>query len=334
MVIGAGFITGREIMKFFYGSNVIFSVLIVFILFFALIYIFFKVKSPVVFNLFEKGSTLIYIFNVLIIASMLGATDSLAKSLFKINENLPIFSILLLISSMAVTFGGIERVELANFVIVPFMLAVFFLSVFSVENKNLEIFSGDFSIVNKIGYVTMNIFLSQPFLSKIKKEKENFSPFWVAFLSALILSLSILAFLSVLSSECISCDIPLILLVNGNKYLIFLLSIVILASIFTTLISLEYSYVIKIKGKSNYFILIIVNFIAFLISRMGFFVIVDKIYPILAKISIGYYALIIAISLIIFLKGLRKRTLTQPKRIGLTCSSLQGQALKPAHRKR
>ena len=137
---------------------------------------------------------------------MLGATDSLAKSLFKINENLPIFSILLLVSSMAVTFGGIERVELANFVIVPFMLAVFFLSIFSVENKNLEIASGDFSIVNKIGYVTMNIFLSQPFLSKIKKEKETFSPFWVAFLSALTLSLSILAFLSVLSSECISCD--------------------------------------------------------------------------------------------------------------------------------
>ena len=167
-----------------------------------------------------------------------------------------------------------------------------------------------------------------------KKEKDNFSPFGVAFISAIILSTAIFALISVLSEECMSCDIPLILLINGNKYLIFLLSVVIIASIFTTLVSLQYSYLIKINEKSNYLIIIAVSVIAFIISRMGFFVIVDKIYPIIAKISAFYYAFIIAISLIISLKEQRKHTLAQPRHTKSRYSSLQGRVLKPAHRKR
>lgn len=333
-IIGAGFITGREIMRFFYGSNPIFSFIVVFVLFFALIFFFFSVKSKVLLDIISKGSVLIYFFNVLIMASMLGATDSLAKSLFNIDEKLPVFSILLLLLSTAVTFGGIEKVEVVSVVLVPFMLFIFFLSIFSVENKQLNLAYGDYSVVNKIGYVTMNVFLCQPFLQKVKKEKEKFSPFLVAIISAIILSLAIFALISVLSKECISCDIPLILLINGNKYLIFLLSVVIIASIFTTLVSLQYSYLIKINEKSNYLIIIAVSVIAFIISRMGFFVIVDKIYPIIAKISAFYYAFIIAISLIISLKEQRKHTLAQPRHTKSRYSSLQGRVLKPAHRKR
>lgn len=332
-IIGAGFITGREIMRFFYASNWFFSVVFTFLVLFCTVYFILKVTNEKSTFLLEKSSVIIYSFNILIMASMLGATDSLAYNLFNISSQIPVFSILLLAISTFCCLCGIDRLTRINFVLVPVLLLIFFLNVLSLPKNNQNMFDFKQKTTDFLTYGYMNVLLAQPFLLKIKKEKNEFSPFVVAFISSLILSLAIGLFLTVLSDECLTCDIPLILLIKSNFFIYCLLSLIIFLSIFTTLTSVQYPF-FSVNKKYGWIILVIVSLVSFTISRMGFYVIVDKIYPAIAIFSVIYYAFIFATWLYFSLKGQQGHTLFPPIRTKSPYSPLQDQVLVSVHRKR
>lgn len=316
-VIGAGFISGREIMTFFYGYNKYFSSIILFIVLFLLIYLLLRLKNVFALDLIKKSNVLILLFNLLIMASMLAATDSLAEGLFGTPKNIPIFSIGLLILSTLCCMSGFSRLSNVSAVIVPILIIIFFSAIIvipTVENTK-SILTG-VHLYSCVSYGALNIFLIQPFLIKIKEERKDYSPFWVAFLSSIVLVLAIFAFLGVLSEDCISCDIPLILLAKSNKYLYYLLSLIIFIGIFTTLTAVQYPFCSLTKNGS-FLALIIASVIAFAISRVGFYTIVDKVYPAMSLLSIIYYFFIIAISLFFSLKGQRSHTLRRQEDIKL-----------------
>ena len=324
-VIGAGFITGREIMRFFYGNSPILGVIVLFCVLFITIYFILKVQNAKIIFLLEKSSIFIYSLNLLIMASMLGATDSLAFSLFGLPTNIPILSILLLVLSTLLSLNGMDRLTHFNFIIVPVMLAIFFLTIFILPKSEYVI--GKEIVIEKdcFLYGFMNIFLMQPFLLKIKKEKRKFSPFLVSIVSSIILSVAILLFLGILSDECISCEVPIILLARNNIFIYYSVSIVIFLSIFTTLTSVQYPFYIQDK-PFGYLPLIFSAVFSFAVSRIGFYIIVDKIYPLIAVLSFIYYAFIFAIWLFFFLKGQQLRTLSPQANIKSRYLPLQDQA--------
>ena len=316
-VIGAGFITGREIMTFFFGYNRYIASLFLFVAFFILIYLILRVESKLLSFLIKKSELLILVLNVLIMASMLGATDSLAEDLFSLKSEIPLVSIILLILSTFCCLGGYDKLSKVNVVIVPIILLLFLGIVLTVLDDGQAVIQGNgVEVSTCFSYVALNIFLIQPFLIKIKEEKEVYSPIGVALFSSIILAFAIFLFLGALSEDCIYCDIPLILLVKGSRYLYFLVATIVFIAIFTTLTAVQFPFC-GIFKKADSLILILVSVIAFAISRIGFYSIVDKIYPKISIIAMIYYSAFIAIYLFSVLKSQRLHTLNPREDKGL-----------------
>ena len=267
----------------------------------------------------KKSGILILLLNILIMASMLGAIDSLAENLLGIKKEIPLFSIAILLLSTFVCLSGYDKLARLNTLIVPILLLIFFLAILIISNGGERIAnSSNNNLLSCFLYSGLNVFLVQPFLIKIKEEKQAYSPLGAALFSSFILVLAIFLFLGILSEDCIYCDIPLILLVNNNQYLYYLIVTIIFIAIFTTLTAVQFPFC-GIVGKDSFSSLILNSVIAFAISRIGFYGIVDKIYPKIAIIAIVYYMVIIAIWLFFVLKERRLHTLNRLKRKGLQC---------------
>ncbi len=322
-VIGAGFITGREIMRFFYGSNRYIGAIILFALLFSVILFLLKLNNKNCDNILKRSNFAIYIFNVLILASMLGATDSLGETLFGIKSNFPLFSIILLSLSTVTCLNGMSKLTDVSAILIPILLIIFIGVVLIIPNSQQDNNKMNFWKLSDIFlYGTMNVFLVQPFLLKIKEEKRTFSSIGVALFSSLILVALIFMFLGVLSKDCLTCDIPLILLVKGNVFLYYLVSIIIFIAIFTTVTAVQYPFYVCF-GQENAIFLIAISIISFLISRMGFYVIVDKVYPAIAVFSGVYYFFVIGGYLLTFLLLRCNHTSKPPVCTKLRCSPLR-----------
>lgn len=335
-VIGAGFITGREIMSFFYGTNAYLTGIMLFVIFFTLIFVIFKADGKILNNMIDKSNFIVYFLSLMIIGAMLGATDSLAFEVMNISKNIPIFSILLLAVSTFICISGIDKINKANFIIVPAMILLLYFAIFyarfsgGTKNQN---YRGGINFGVCICYGSMNIFLAQPFFSKIKKEKYEFSPFWVALTSAFFLALSVIFYLNVLNDGCMSCDIPLLYLIKDGKLLRYIVALVVFAGIFTTIIGAQYPLCrLPLPEKIQPFSIIIIALSCFLISRLGFFIIVDKLYKILSYISAIYFIIFICVFLVVFLKGVLRNTSKPLKCRAKTCLSLRDRVLKPDRR--
>jgi uncharacterized membrane protein YkvI len=252
-------------------------------------------------------------------ASMLGATDSLAESLFGIKREIPLFSIVILLISTLICLNGYNKITKLNAIVVPILLLVFFTAVLVITEGGVQASQGEaVNIKSCLSYVALNVFLIQPFLIKIKEKREVYSAFGVALISSFILAIAIFLFLGILSDDCIYCDIPLVLLANNNQFLYYLLVGIIFIAIFTTLIAVQFPFCGIVKGSYS-LALIFVSVIAFAISRIGFYGIVDKIYPKMSVIAMVYYAVFIAICLFFVLKLQRQHTLDQRERKVLRC---------------
>lgn len=332
-VIGAGFITGREIMRFFFGKNVFLTGICLFVVFFLIFYFLFANRCEFVQKIIEKSNAFICLFNLIIIASMMSATDSLFDEVFGINKRFCLFSVILFTVSTFVCFKGIKNLGNVNLIIVPLMLVVLFAVIlFSPLSKNA--YSSDLpNFTNLFGYVCMNCLLSQPLITQIRK-KEEISPFFVALFLSLILSVCVAAYLLVLSEECRVCDLPILTLVSNNLFSKIVVFLVMLMGIVTTQFGAHYPIINGFVDKSfSVFKIVCTSLICFLLSGMGFYQIVDYLYPIIAVLSEVYFVVIIPISLIFFAKVKRKRTLVKPKCIAKRCLTLRDRVLIPDHRK-
>ena len=340
-VIGAGFITGREILTFFYGQSPIWVFVLLLAFFFLLMFSVMTVKGEMSLYAVERGDNVICLFNILMIASMLGATESLARDM-GVGCAFPAWSVVMLLVSIVVCAGGMSRLDKFNAVLVSVMLAIVFVIVAlklpSVGRGNSAAGAHvNFFAVAK--YVGMNILLTQPLLGDIRRENNAIgqvkttvkTSVLTAFAAALLLSVTAAAFLAVLPKESAFAELPILHIVGANKAFYYSVSLTVALGIITTLVGsmyplLNYSFFAKStgetaaktgqkenrgdakkrrRGKIIRAVCICVLSLGF--SRLGFYVIVDRLYPLLGILSIAYYLFTFAV-LPIFQRVARRRT--------------------------
>ncbi len=341
-VIGAGFITGREILTFFYGQSPILVFILLLAFFFLLMFSVMTVKGEMSLYAVERADNVICLFNILMIASMLGATESLARDM-GVGCAFPAWSVVMLLVSIVVCAGGMSRLDKFNAVLVSVMLGIVFVIVaLKLPSVSLE-FSAAGTHVNFFAvakYVGMNILLAQPLLGNIRRENNAFgqvettvkTSVLTAFAAAFLLSLTAAAFLAVLPKESAFAELPILHIVGANKAFYYSVSLTVALGIITTLVGsmyplLNYSFCSKSSGKisadragdkenrddakkrrrGKIIRAVCICVLSLGVSRLGFYVIVDRIYPLLGILSIAYYLFTFAV-LPTFQRVTRRRT--------------------------
>ena len=284
-VIGAGYISGREIVEFFLTGDLAVSVLCSFLLVLPTLYFLLTNK------LFEKGAlknvSEIFIFagNLVMLGGMLSAADELFSSFSSFFSKIPLISISTLIFCALTVKKGINGIEKVNNVLIPFMLIITIV---------LMTFEGGFTYIpvfeirplKIISYAGLNLFMSSSVFKKTGETLNKRQAFFASILSATILfGLVFLIGLSLSGEAKLKTEpIPLLEKLSFSRGSRFIFTIVLYFGIVTTLLSENLAVfecanktIKSEKPRKTTKILICVT--AFSLSRIGFYNIVSTLYP-------------------------------------------------------
>ncbi len=298
-IIGAGFISGREILSFFKGENVIFCIIFLAIFFTCVLYFILSaknLKSLIIYRVFHP----VILFGNLIIASgMISAIEEIFLINFSLYLKIPLFSILALLLSQFILSKGIDGLEKINAFLVPAILisALFILlfkNDFSYKNLN------NFHIDKIISYVGINTFLATNFFNDLGEDLSKKECFFTALISSIFLCLIIFLILIKLglnNDEIVNSPIPILVYVKNNPIVIKLFSIIVLFGVLTTLFSCHYPLFLFAENFQNRKIAKVAVLIAiFTISRLGFYNIINYVYPFLGYIGGVFLAISILLN--------------------------------------
>ncbi len=302
-IIGAGFISGREIIEFF-GGNAFLSAIAAGFLFFltSLLSLFvgaeYKNMSGVNGALFKRSRKLVnlslYLCMMAVGAASVASIDSLGVSLFSLPENLPIFSIAALLCAHICSKKGISGLTFVNALLVPVML---------VSTLVLTLIKGGFSYEcngnsSVIEYVCFNMFLSVAVIFELGGKTDKKTAFYSSLVAGVVTAVYIILIYGSVSYEganAINADLPLFYAISTlGKGASVCFAAVLVTGAFTTLISAYYPLAkgfVSLLGKRGDFTALIT---VFLISRLGIKNIVAHVYPVAGIIGAVYFLYIAA----------------------------------------
>ncbi len=310
-LIGAGFASGQEIFSFFYiyGKNGIYGILIMSILIGIFIYKSLKIiyQKQVYnyndfLNLFIKNTkirnVILWIVNVLLLVSfyiMVAGFGAYFEQ--EIGINRIIGSIVLNLLCVIVFFSNIKGVLKASNLIVPFL--IFFIFFIGIKNI-VQIRTIDFYqmknnwILSMLIYNSYNFILLMPVLISLKKQitKEKNIKKVSILVTIIILILSISIFFLLLNAnikEIENQEMPIVYIISNyfNKYKK-IYAFIVLASIFTTAISVGIGFLQNISKNSNSYpqFVLFMCITSLLMSNIGFSKLLNFIYPVFGYIGI------------------------------------------------
>lgn len=310
-LIGAGFASGQEIFSFFYiyGKNGIYGILIMSILIGIFIYKSLKIiyQKQVYnyndfLNLFIKNTkirnVILWIVNLLLLVSfyiMVAGFGAYFEQ--EIGINRIIGSIVLNLLCVIVFFSNIKGVLKASNLIVPFL--IFFIFFIGIKNI-VQIRTIDFHqmknnwILSMIIYNSYNFILLMPVLISLKKQitKEKNIKKVSILVTIIILILSISIFFLLLNAnikEIENQEMPIVYIISNyfNKYKK-IYAFIVLASIFTTAISVGIGFLQNISKNSNSYpqFVLFMCITSLLMSNIGFSKLLNFIYPVYGYIGI------------------------------------------------
>ena len=310
-LIGAGFASGQEIFSFFYiyGKNGIYGILIMSILIGIFIYKSLKIiyQKQVYnyndfLNLFIKNTkirnVILWIVNVLLLVSfyiMVAGFGAYFEQGIGINRI--IGSIVLNLLCVIVFFSNIKGVLKASNLIVPFL--IFFIFFIGIKNI-VQIRTIDFYqmknnwILSMLIYNSYNFILLMPVLISLKKQitKEKNIKKVSILVTIIILILSINIFFLLLNAnikEIENQEMPIVYIISNyfNKYKK-IYAFIVLASIFTTAISVGIGFLQNISKNSNSYpqFVLFMCITSLLMSNIGFSKLLNFIYPVFGYIGI------------------------------------------------
>lgn len=310
-LIGAGFASGQEIFSFFYiyGKNGIYGILIMSILIGIFIYKSLKIiyQKQVYnyndfLNLFIKNTkirnVILWIVNVLLLVSfyiMVAGFGAYFEQ--EIGINRIIGSIVLNLLCVIVFFSNIKGVLKASNLIVPFL--IFFIFFIGIKNI-VQIRTIDFYqmknnwILSMIIYNSYNFILLMPVLISLKNQitKEKNIKKVSILVTIIILILSINIFFLLLNAnikEIENQEMPIVYIISNyfNKYKK-IYAFIVLASIFTTAISVGIGFLQNISKNSNSYpqFVLFMCITSLLMSNIGFSKLLNFIYPVFGYIGI------------------------------------------------
>ena len=310
-LIGAGFASGQEIFSFFYiyGKNGIYGILIMSILIGIFIYKSLKIiyQKQVYnyndfLNLFIKNTkirnVILWIVNVLLLVSfyiMVAGFGAYFEQ--EIGINRIIGSIVLNLLCVIVFFSNIKGVLKASNFIVPFL--IFFIFFIGIKNI-VQIRTIDFYqmknnwILSMLIYNSYNFILLMPVLISLKNQitKEKNIKKVSILVTIIILILSISIFFLLLNAnikEIENQEMPIVYIISNyfNKYKK-IYAFIVLASIFTTAISVGIGFLQNISKNSNSYpqFVLFMCITSLLMSNIGFSKLLNFIYPVFGYIGI------------------------------------------------
>ncbi len=297
-VVGAGFISGRELLSFF-GDNFAVYLPITALAFFGAFYLIFVVgskygsitelnkklfKTPTAFNGAVKISCFISS------AVMLSAIDALTAPINP--TGLPVYSVLTLIILSFVSKKGIKGARIINFIIMPLVIISVNLIIGLCGKLTLPTIT---PITAKGGiktllYVTMNIFMNLPSFVDGARGKSNKKLCVISALSAILLTgqaAFILCTIKGYGNDLSSYPLPL-LAALGNGFATPIFSAVCIIAVFTSLTTAYYPLYGTAKEKNSKFGGVILAVACFLASRLGIKNIIDYAYPLIGALGVIY----------------------------------------------
>jgi len=357
-IVGAGFASGREVYVYFarFGICGLLMTLLAGLLFYALGYIFLqlgkrcKVQSlsdffKLIFGKFSPIIEIVVIFSyVIVLSAMFAGFDSLQHIIFS-NLTYPIFTITSAFLCVLAVLGGINKISKLNGVLLPLLLVfmgAIFVHSLKIGNFNavVHLGSGDFatmlySFMCCLIFVCSNMFLTGFVLMKTGANTTPKIDRCASKMTALVLLvISFFACLSIIvNPESVQYDMPFVYLAFGISDAFVILSVIILwFAIFTTAIATMLTISWWLKSYINNFLYstIITCVVAFLLSRVGFSVIIDICYPLTGLMDVVF----VLCALYLFFNSKKKNNLDcAPKLANKKCTrvrtSLVQLSLKP-----
>ena len=312
-VIGAGFITGKEIYEFFAFDFSVSGLYLAFLCFAIEIYFIMNLNDTAIEKVVVK---LVAIANIVIAAGMISAFEKLLISVFPLSKNIKIITIISAILVFTISCSGVGALQKFNAFLTPcIIVSIVVLSILKIEYYPIEIYPKTINgVFNPLIYTGFNLILS---LGIIKSGGENLSPpskILSSILTSLFLCICI-CLISLAVKGLKSSEMPFVELFSDDKKLSIIVDIITIFAIFTTLASSFYTAVNFGGVKLPSGLKIILFLICLAISKIGFSSIVERCYPIIGVLGNGFIILICLLSKF-FPKGQREHTLIPPKRIG------------------
>lgn len=280
-VVGAGFISGKEILEFFAFDFSILSMYFCFICFFVCGYLVMSIRS------YDVGvkvvGVVVSIASIIISGCMISALDEVFTKLFCLSKKVKLFSVLSAIFIFFTSLNGVSGVEKFNIIFIPIVVvSVIILTISKTEILHINTIPNSVKGgIMPIIYVGFNLLLS---FSVIKNSGVRLTPLFKlisCFIFSIILTALIFLIANLLCGKDFIGAMPFPSLFIENKKLLIFIDIITLFAIFSTLFSSLYTAIdfggICLKFKYKLLILLF----ALSVSEIGFSKIVEYIYPIL-----------------------------------------------------
>ena len=306
-ILGAGFVSGKEIYEFFYGQNIYLVSTILFIMFSSVLYFSLRFDLKNECRLFGYTKPLFIIGNFIIASGMLSAVDSLFLLILPASHKFQPFSLITVIFSTFVMFGGKRWLKIVNTILVPAMIFVIVVLVFIPYSDT----SGNGFGVNLYklaSYGGLNLFLAMPVMVNLGEGENRKVSLISAIFSAFVVSVLVYMIYSCVCNLKIVSDLPVLQILKENKTAYLVYVFVLFAGILTTLLGAHFAvfnYFDYSKRGILLKVLLTVGMFAF--SKIGFQKIISDVYPVMGIVNFAVI-LIYAFERFFFPKAQRKNT--------------------------
>lgn len=279
--IGAGFISGAELVRFFYAKTFLLAAVCSACLFAMFSYFFLRIgkryggyggATDARFGRAAKGVRLaIALCSLIPCAGMLAGLDSLCPALS------PLFSLTGLLFSLLVLRRGMKGISLLNLVLVPVL--VLFVVLQAAAGTAFSFPTMRHNFLGGILYAGMNALLLAPVLMETGKETAH--PLGVSVAAGAIVAAASVAVLAAVAGggrEAAEAEMPFLYVMKGKK----IFPPMVALAIFTSLVSSLYALLgvsRGLGGKKKYAVKGSLLLTAFLLSRLGLKGIVGVFYP-------------------------------------------------------
>lgn len=298
-IIGAGFISGRELVSFFGTENYVVALAFSFLIFtFCFLIIFYLGKTNG--GLYGINKNVVkrpFIINVAVLVSSFISVCGIfagVDALFSANvlgTGLPVFSFFVIVLVSFTSARGIKGVERASLIIIPITIITVLIAMF-INGKFYDenfVFRGG-GIINANLYCFMNCFINLPAIADVAVKKRKSVLTAAAVISSLVLTTTAYLILStVKNSGTINDDMPLYGALKNRFAGVFFCAT--FAALITSAISAYYPLYFFAKNKKGKKGVVFLAVVCFVFSRLGLKNIVNYAYPIIGIFGGIYMAL-------------------------------------------
>ena len=282
--IGAGFISGAELVRFFHTEHFFLPVILSVAFFFAMTLLFLRLGRKyggyknTLRALFGRGASAVYTIVILVsfipCAGMLAGLDALVPSISPVPSLLGLIIVLLFLKK------GMKGISVLNSILVPILL----LFVFFARGQSALGFSFPIKLTAVAGgalYAGMNVFLAAPVLMDAGKDMKRLAP--SAFLAAAVIAASAICVLSKvygMGHAAIEAELPFLYVMRGRRSFYIAAALAILTSLASSLyplLGMCDSFGAKSKNAAKGVVILA----AFGLSRLGLGGIVGVFYPLI-----------------------------------------------------